>query len=45
MFGDLAGLKKLGQESADLCKQIKDFEEELFAKWVDKIKKGLSDAQ
>ena len=43
MFGDLSGMQKLGSESQDLCKQIRNFEEDLFSSWVDKIKKALQD--
>jgi dynein heavy chain 2, cytosolic len=43
MFGDLSGMQKLGSESQDLCKQIRSFEEDLFSRWVDRIKKALQD--
>lgn len=30
-------------ESTDLCKQIKSFEDGLFSQWVERVKKALSD--
>ena len=30
-------------ESTELCKQIKSFEDGLFSQWVERVKKALSD--
>jgi hypothetical protein len=43
MFNDISGMQKLSQDNQDLCKQIKSFEDDLFLKWSDLIKKALND--
>lgn len=43
MFNDLAGMQRLTQENQDLCKQIKSFEDDLFLKWSETIKRALND--
>jgi len=43
MFSDISGMSRLAQENQDLCKSIKSFEDDLFQKWSDAIKRALND--
>jgi len=42
LFGDLNAIQRLQQDSQDLIKQIKSFEENLFEKWIETIKRALN---
>jgi len=42
LFSDLAGHSRLQNASQDLCKSIQAYEESLFKRWLDDIKKALS---
>jgi dynein heavy chain 2 len=44
LFKDLGGMQRLEAESNDLCRTIQAYEQNLFAEWVEGIKRALSNA-
>ena len=43
LFADISSIAKFSSDSVDLCKSIKSYEQQLFTKWIETIKKALAD--